>query len=204
MGLPSGKKQLALAGLDNLGSDDTGITLEGTAGKLVEMAGFLVSEAQKNLDKSGSNAFGELESSIKARDIQIDGTSMSVDIEILDRYDFLNSGVKGTESGQGKYQFKNNRPSKKMATSVLKWIRKRGSRAVKYKPTSKTENKDQSINKLRQADDYKALAYATATNIKKHGIKGTKFFDKAVKATEKKIKKELSAGFKIDIINSLK
>lgn len=207
MPILSGNKQLQAAQLDNLGSTDRGdkVTLSNSAQVLVKMADYLITEAQKNLDRKGSVATGELESSIKAKDIEIDGSKLSLDIELLDRYKFINDGVKGTEGGTGKYQFKTNRPSKGMQKSIKAWLRLRGRRAMKYKAISKTERKDQGIARTRaKADSQESLAWAVATSIKKNGIKPTKFFTNAVRATEKEFKKELAAGFRLDIIESLK
>lgn len=205
-GIPSGKKQLALAGLDSLGSNDRGDSLElsETAKALVDIAYCVVSTAQDNLDKDGSVATAELESSIQAENIKIDGTSLSVDIVLLDRYKFINDGVKGVESGKGKYQFKTIYPSKKMATAILKWVRKRGI-ATKYKAISKTERKNKRIKKMiEESDNLKGMAYAISTNIKKKGIKPTKFFTKALKGCTDNLPDVIAKGYKLDIINSLK
>ena len=53
MPILSGNKQLQAAQLDNLGSTDRGdkVTLSNSAQVLVKMADFLITEAQKNLDK---------------------------------------------------------------------------------------------------------------------------------------------------------
>lgn len=205
-GIPSGNNQLALAGLDNLGSNDRGdnVVLSATARVLVDMSEFLITEAQKNLDRGGNEASGELEASIKAKNIEIDGQSMSIDIELLDRYRFIDEGVKGVQGGTGKYQFKTIRPTVGMQRAIKSWLRKRGARATKYKAISKTERKDKGIKKMKsEADSQNSLAWAVATSIKKKGIRPTKFFTKAVRETEKKFKKEIAKGFKIDIINSL-
>lgn len=196
-----------MAGLDNLGTNDRGdaVTLSATAQKLVELGGYLISEAQDNLNKSGSVATGDLDSSMKISDIDVSGKVIGLNIELLDRYRFIDLGVKGTEGGTGEYQFKTSKPSIGMQRAIKAWLRKRARRSTKYNPISKTERKDKKIARLRsKADSQDSLAWAVATNVKKNGIKPTKFFTKAVKATERKIKKELSEGFRVDIINSLK
>lgn len=196
-----------MAGLDNLGTNDRGdgVTLSSTAQKLVDMAGFLISEAQNNLNKSGSVATGDLDSSMKVSDIDVKGTVVGLNVELLDRYRFIDLGVKGTEGGAGEYQFKTSKPSFGMQKAIKAWLRKRARRSTKYKPISKTERRDKKIANLRaKADSQESLAWAVATNVKKYGIKPTMFFTKAVKATERKFKKEIAEGFKVDIINSLK
>jgi len=207
-GIPTGKAQLAAAKLDNLGSTDRGdkVTLSASVQALVDLAGHLISEAQSNLNKAGAEATGELESSIKATDIDITGSVAGINIELLDRYKFIDEGVNGVEQSQGSnFSFKTKAVSKGMKDSIKKWLRIRGRRAVKYKPISKTERKDQGIAKTRKAaDSQEGLAWAVATSIKKKGIKKTKFFTNAVKETGRQFKDRLAHGFKIDIINSLK
>jgi hypothetical protein len=92
-----------------------------------------------------------------------------------------------------------------MAASILSWLRQGKARFKSVrKPYSKTEAKNQRAKKaVNQSDNLKSLAYAVATNVKKHGIKPTYFFSKAVKDTEKKWAKEIANGFKLDIIESL-
>lgn len=206
MPILSGNKQLAAAGLDFLGTNDRGdaLPMNNTAATLVKMAGHLISEAQSNLNKSGAVAKGELESSLSATDIQADGSRMSIDILILDRYKFTDQGVNGVESKHGSpYSFKTKKPSLGMQRAIKSWLRTRGARAMKYKAISKTERKDKSIKRMKaKTDSQDSLAWAVATSVKKKGIKPTKFFTKAVKSTEKEFKKEIAAGFKLDIINS--
>lgn len=208
MPILSGNKQLGAAGLDLLGSNDRGdaMPMNKTAETLVKMAGHLIGEAQNNLDKSGSTAKGELESSLHATDIQADGKRMSIDIMILDRYVFIDKGVNGVEHSQGSpYSFKTKKPSIGMKNSIKSWLRRRGARAMKYTAISKTERKDQGIKRMKtKADSQDGLAWAVATSVKKKGIRATKFFTKAVKSTEKEFKKEIAAGFKLDIINAFK
>lgn len=208
MPIMGGKKQLEAASLEELGSNDRGdkVTLGASAQVLVNMADYLITQAENNLNKSGAQATGELESSMSARDIEIDGSKMYLDIEILDRYRFTDEGVNGVENSQGsKYSFKTKRPSVGMKNSIKRWLRIRGNRAMKYKAISRTERRDQSINRLRKkTDSQESLAWAVSTSIKKKGIKKTKFFTNAVKATERQFRSEIARGFKIDIINSLK
>lgn len=205
-------KQVSLVGsgfLNKPGTKDRGddLKLSRVAESLVRMAGNLITEAQKNLNKSGSTSTGGLEESIHASDIAIDGSRLSVDILLLDRYKFIDQGVRGTESGKGKYSFKTKYPGKKMATAILKWLRQGRNRTLSIrKPLGgKTEKKNLRAKKMvNKSDNLKSLAYAVATNVKKKGIKPTYFFQNAIKNTEKKWKKEIANGFKLDIIESLK
>lgn len=204
-------KQAALLSeglLDRLGSNDRGdaMSLKNSAMVLVNMAEHLITEAQSNLDRSGTNSTGELESSLHIENIEVETGKMSLDVMILDRYKFIDQGVKGVEGGRGKYSFKTKHPSKKMALAILRWLRAGKARFnIKYKPVSKTEKKNRRLGRaVNKSDNLKSLAYAMATSIKKKGIKPTKFFEKAVKSTEKKFKSEIAKGYKLDIIQSLK
>lgn len=208
MPILSGNKQLEAAGLDLLGTNDRGDALptDNVQLTLIRMAESIISKAQANLNRTGSEATGQLEKSLHFKDAVFEGNKMIVDVMILERYKFIDSGVNGVEKSHGSpYSFKNKYANKAMATELLKWMRVRGRRAMKYKGISRTERKDKAIKKrTAKADDLKALAYATAVSIKKKGIKPTKFFTKAVKSTEKEFKKEIAAGFKLDIINAFK
>jgi hypothetical protein len=91
-----------------------------------------------------------------------------------------------------------------MAAAIRKWLRVRKI-ASKYKAKSAGERKNQKIKKLVQSADGRltGLSYAIATNIKKKGIKPTKFFSKAVQATKQEQKAKYAAAFKLDIIEAL-
>jgi len=210
MSIASKQSELLGSGvLSELGTVDRGsdLPLNKTAKALVDMAAFLITDAQKNLNKDGTNATGDLEESMHVENLAIDGSRMSVDVVILDRYKFVNDGVKGVESGKGKYQFKTKFANKKMATNILKWFRagKLRTTSIRKPLGGKTEEKNIRLrDTVNKADDLKRLAYATSVNIKKHGIKPTYFFTKAIKATIKEMPKELAKSYKIDIIESLK
>lgn len=191
--------------LGTIGSTDRGdsVKLGNCAAALVDLSDFLITTARENLDKNGNRATGVTASSMKARDIQVNGTQFSLDIEIASTYKFLNDGVKGVKRGRGKYQFKTMRPGKKMALAILKWIKIRRV-ATKYKAISAAEKKNQKIKSLSdKAESQKQLAYAIATKIKRDGIDPTKFFTNAVNATRARQKEKYAKAFKLDIIESL-
>lgn len=192
--------------LGTLGTDDKfdKVRLSHTARALVAAAGFLIGEAENNLQKKGSNASGKTSSSMQAGPLQTNATKMQIDIEIASTYKFLDAGVKGTQGGTGKYSFKNPHPSEKMAKAIRGWLRLRRV-ATKYKAISRTERKNKRIKKLVESRDGKltALSYAIATNIKKKGIKPTHFFSKAIKDTRKMVKSKFPHALKLDIIEAL-
>lgn len=204
-GLQNNKSTLDFLG--TLGTTDKGdVGLSNVARGLVDLAQFLIEEATENLQKNGNIATGETASSMKIVNADLNAPVMSLDVEILSTYKFLDQGVKGTEGGQGKYQFKTKKPSRKMVAAILRWMRKRAAGGrIKYRAVSKNEKKNQRIRKtLNSAQDRKSLAYAVATSIKKRGIKRTLFFSKAVRDTQKAQGKFLAEGLKLDIIESLK
>ena len=193
-----------LSFLDGLGTKDRGDKVEfnNVGAALVELADFLITEARGNMDKNGNTATGQTASSMKASDVFTNATKLQVDISIDSTYKFLDQGVKGVESGKGKYQFKTIYPNKKMALAILKWVRKRGI-ATKYKAISKTERKNQRIKRMiKKSDNLKGMAYAISTNIKKKGIKPTYFFSKAIESTKKEQKKVYAEALKLDIIET--
>lgn len=193
--------------LSRIGENDRGLKHAGSA--LIDAAAFLIAHAQDNLDRGGNVASGDLSSSIRAEEVIIDGSSLTIPILLNDYWKFIDQGVKGTEGGKGKFQFKTKYPSKKMALSILLWMRRRGIRARefgKYRvEKTRTEQKDERIaRKLKKTDSAKAMAYAISTNIKKKGIKPTKFMTNAVRDTEEYMKEKVMNGFKIDIIETIK
>jgi hypothetical protein len=193
--------------LDKIGSTDRGddLILSNSAKALATLAGIIIGEATDNLEKGGNTATGNTASSMRALDIVTRGTSFELDIEIASTYKFINDGVKGVESGKGKYSFKTKYANKKMMRSILSWLKARSaSGKIKYKAVSRNERKDKRINKIvSEAKSRESLAYAVATNIKKKGIKPTKFFTKALATARKEQNKLFADALKIDIIESL-
>lgn len=155
---------------------------------------------QKNLDKSGSIASGKIGELVIPK-----VTKFGNDYEMYLGYDkdnpasvyyrFVNKGVRGAGgvnakpkkvSSDSPYQYKTPFPNKKMATSILQWYRlgkaKASGESQKYKLT-KTQTKSKKLKKVvDKATSLKALAYATASAIKRDGLKTTSYFDNAVKA----------------------
>jgi hypothetical protein len=183
--------------LNTLGSEQSaGVELSATVRKLVELGGFLITDAAKNLDRSGSNTTGDLSSSMTVKAPVKKGSAIAVDIELLERYKYIDKGVKGTKSGRGAFSFKTAFPSKKMVASIAGWMKERGMRVANVKQSyKKTEAKGQAVSNI-------GSAYAMAISIKQHGIEPTGFLSKAIVRTEKEMK-ELGKAFKADIIETL-
>lgn len=216
-GLQNSPKTLDYLG--TIGTKDRGDAMPATAKALVELAGFLIETASDNLDRKANVATGGTTKSMRIVNLDLAAPKMALGIEILKTYKFLDQGVKGVGGvGRGKYQFRYLPAGKKMATAILKWLRKRGIRGGNYAKkygaygtqlktggTGKVERKDLRIHKqVNSAENFKKLAYAVATGIKKAGIEPTYFFTKAIKATEKESIKKYGEALKIDIIETLK
>jgi hypothetical protein len=157
-------------------------------------------EVQKNLTKSGSIASGKIGDLVVPK-----VTKFGNDYEMWLGYDldnpasvyykYINKGVRGYGGDNAKpkkvksdspYSYKTPYANKKMATSILKWYRlgkaKTFGETQKYKLT-KTQTKSKKLKKVvNKADSLKILAYATASAIKRDGLKTTSYFDNAVKA----------------------
>jgi hypothetical protein len=95
--------------------------------------------------------------------------------------------VKGVVSGNpssSPYAFRNLKVSRNMQRSILLWYRKRGNAARnddQRKKLSATQRKNRSIKRqVDAATRLKSMAYATAVNIKKKGIKRSGFFDDTI------------------------
>ncbi len=146
---------------------------------------------KENLEKSKRIATGKL------ADVEIpivyqsgNGYVLEVGYELgskqIGYFDYINKGVKGTQGGSSsKYSFKTAYPNRKMAAAIYSWLNlsRKSIRAV-AKPVTGLERKRTKVAKmLTDADNKKSLAYAISTNIKKKGIRGNAYFDKALRET---------------------
>lgn len=193
------KSALSSGFLNSLGSNPefSDLPIDESVQALYELAGYLIEEANKNLDKNGNVSSGALASSHKVVNPQFVGGNIQMDIEALAYYAFINKGVRGTKSGNGLYSFKTDYPSKKMVDEIRAWMKRAGiSTRNIQKSVSKLESKRKSISK---ADS----AYAMARSIKMKGIKPTGYFDKAVKSAQSRAKETLGQALVVDVINSL-
>lgn len=157
-------------------------------------------EVQKNLAKSGSIASGKIGDLVvpKVR-------KFGNDYEMLLGYDkdnpasvyykFVNKGVRGVGGlnarprkvkSDSPYAFKTPFPNEKMANSLLQWYKlgkAKTTSETQKQNLSKTQRKSKKLSKIvDKATSLKMLAYATATAIKRDGLKTTNYFDNAVKA----------------------
>ncbi len=188
-------KALADGFLDNIGSGKDGLVPRETLSEIFLIAGEFIEEAQDNLNRTNSNASGNLSRSLAI----VNPTAKGLDIEMDFYGQFVNKGVKGTKSGSGLYAFKGDIPGSKMIKSIEQWIKrgKRSSRNVnKKKTTSANEKKNKSISEIDNA-------FAVARSVMQKGIKATGFIDKAAATTAKKMSDRIGEAFSIDVKNSL-
>ncbi len=104
-------------------------------------------------------------------------------------YDYVNKGVQGVggknakpKKNTGEYSYKTPYANKKMATSILLWLRKSAnSSRNEDAPITKTQRKRKKLaNIVSKTDSLKTLAYKISSAIKRDGLRATFFFDKAI------------------------
>src|SRR5688500_8897879 len=87
--------------------------LEEVEQALVDLAGLFKVMAENELSLKDAVDSGKLADSIQFDAVEFNAGVYSVDIKVLDYYDFVNKGVTGTEGGPSSpYQYKNNFVSK--------------------------------------------------------------------------------------------
>ena len=154
---------------------------------------------RKNLDKSGSVASGKIGELVipKVR-------KFGNDYEMLLGYDvnnpasvyykFVNKGVRGVGgvnarpkrvSSDSPYAYKTPFPNQKMANSILQWYKLGKAKTTvdtQKRNLTKTQRKSKKLSKIvDKSTSLKNLAYATASAIKRDGLRTTSYFDNAVK-----------------------
>lgn len=186
--------------ISDFGSEEN-FTPRESLSALIKLSALLVETAQNNLIAGGQVSSGALSDSFQASEPIQKGGSLHIDISALDYYDYQNKGVRGTRGGasSGGYAFKNAFPSEAMVSAIEKWIG-HGHAVTKHllkkHAISKTEEKNSALSDMDSA-------YAVARSIKIHGIKGTGYFDKAVKLAQSYAKDVLGTALSVDIINAL-
>lgn len=161
---------------------------------LILSAANFILKVQENLTQSGKVDTGGLLDGLTQGDILQNGDSLEISVGYLANskaakyYDFVNKGVKGTRSGpDSPYSFKNDKPGYAMTSALSGWYKRHANFA--RKETQKTnlsavQRKRKKLSKMvSEASRLKSLAYATAVNIKRRGLKKTGFFDKAIQSS---------------------
>ena len=121
----------------------------------------VIAEMQRILSEQGRNASGRLSASIDPTEITIEQSVLRVAITAEDYAEFIDQGVNGTEMNFGSmFSFQ---PDKKMSPEAINsiggWIPAKG------------------VGLPEGFGSFKQLAFAIGTNVRKRGIKPTKFIE---------------------------
>ena len=145
------------------------------------------------LDSKGisPNSGALLPQDIKVPPINITASNYQAQLELEDYYIFVDEGVKGTRNERpntGRFSFKNDKPNKKMAMSVMDWGARKGHDGL---------TKENALG----------YAYGRAVNIKRRGIRETRFFrdsteDRYTEQLITALQNALGNSFEISIINA--
>jgi hypothetical protein len=152
---------------------------------------------KQNLEVDGSISTGDL------YDIPFEisyGDSVQTTLEVgyakgskqIKYYDFVNQGVRGVggmnanpKPNTGKYKFKTKRVGYFMANAIIKWLdNAKISTKTEQVTLSASTKKKRSLSAMSNAAaSRRKLPFQIATAIKRDGIRGTGFFDKAFQQT---------------------
>lgn len=186
--------------LDTIGSNEAFEPAESLSA-LVELAALLIETAQQNLQADGQISSGQLADSFKVLDPIKTGNVITLQIEAAKYFDFQNKGVAGIGSGSSSagYSFKTPHPSQDMVAEIQKWLSRAGATTAnssKKHSISANEKKNNAISEIDKA-------YGVAMAIKMGGIKGSGYFDRAIKIAQQYAGEVLGTALAVDIINSL-
>lgn len=170
--------------------------LKGIEELMVLAAANFILQVQENLNQAGKIDTGTLASDIEKGEITNSGGVYSIDVgypkgsKASKYYDFVNKGVKGTRSGtpaDSPYSFRSDMPGPSMTSAIAGWYRRHasyGRKETQKKNLSAVQRKRKKLSKMVDANKrLRSLAYATAVNIKRRGLKKTGFFDKAIQSS---------------------
>lgn len=170
--------------------------LKGIEELMVLAAANFILQVQENLNQAGKIDTGTLASDIEKGEITNSGGVYSIDVgypkgsKAAKYYDFVNKGVKGTRSGtpaDSPYSFRSDMPGPSMTSAIAGWYRRHasyGRKETQKKNLSAVQRKRKKLSKMVDANKrLRSLAFATAVNIKRRGLKKTGFFDKAIKSS---------------------
>ena len=155
---------------------------------LVLSAANFIIKVKENIEALGISDTGALSDDLAEGELEKSNQGYSITMgypansKAAKYYDFVNKGVKGVRSGtpNSPYAFKNIGVGRAMLSNIYSWVNRNGLRGNDVAIT-KRQAKRQSLSKMvSEASKKKSLAYAIAVNIKKRGLKQTKFFDNAV------------------------
>jgi hypothetical protein len=188
----------------------TSITFNEIEDILVKYATRIALDAEKNLrsNKNGkdSNASGSLADSIKISPVEYFGSNYSIEISMLDYWDYVNDGTRGRINGL---------PNRKNppVSDIIKWIKDKQlrlddkgvtKRGYKREGTLISSSKKKVKMGNKQVSILEATAYKIAAKIGKYGTKGTDFLTDAIDDNTEGLIKELKLAGKKDIIIQIK
>lgn len=154
---------------------------------ILSAANFII-KVKENIEALGISDTGALSDDLSEGELEKSSNGYSITMgypsnsKAAKYYDFVNKGVKGVKSGtpNSPYAFKNIGVGRAMLSNIYSWVNRNGLRGNDVAIT-KRQAKRQSLSKMvSEASKKKSLAYAIAVNIKKRGLKQTRFFDNAV------------------------
>jgi len=186
--------------LDGLSENKTRVVkLDSMFDKIKHLADNFKLMIVNELDKAGSYSSGTLHKSIVVNKVEKKGNDFEVTISMAGYADFINEGVDGWggPSKGGKYKFKTKGVPDAMVKSVSEWI-KQSKKVNVSVAVSKIEKKGQSL-----ADKKITQAKSIAFMIKRQGIEGTHFFNKAKKEFETLLSTELGVAVRVLIKDNL-
>lgn len=170
---------------------------------------------RRNLEKAGAINTGALtEVSVPQVDQNGDVTTLQVGYPLNSKqikyFDYINQGVKGVggkkakpKKNSGKYSFKSPRPSYFMANAIARWLSNaRKSISADRVDLSKVQKKRRKLTSIVDAaKSRRRLSFAIASAIKRDGIRGTYYFDRAVtKVFNKQFQEAIETAIGADII----
>ena len=173
--------------------------LKGIEELMVLAAANFILQVQENLNRAGKIDTGTLASDIEKGEITNSGGVYSIDVgypkgsKAAKYYDYVNKGVRGflddSKASNSPYSYKSEYPKfgGVMHKAIMGWYRRHasyGRRETQKKNLSAVQRKRKKLSKMVDANKrIKSLAFATAVNIKRRGLKKTGFFDKAVQSS---------------------
>jgi hypothetical protein len=178
---------------------------------LYNIAVEFINSAVDNLNAADRVSTGGLAESIKPSEIIVMGKKMTININVLDYYKFIDKGVKGWRSGEpgdSPYAFKapagkSGKKSSEMVTAIKKWLIKEG---LKSNSTSKNPKHAISARESRRqkiTDTATSTAIMIAGMVRSKGLKKTNFWTDAEATASKFAEKEFETALTISVINSL-
>lgn len=202
---------LDLIGVDS--KDYKEVKFDSVIESLYEVALAFIKVARENLESADKVSSGGLSDSIIPLETTINGKIYTIQISIASYYDFVNKGVKGWQRGGGNspYQFKH--PQKggsgskqsKFVNSIRKWLIREGLSQRAKEVGHKKSNSRDSVRKRRatNTDTSTRTAIVIASQIRRHGIEPTGFWDKALIEVDSIMSRKFGEAFKYDIISNL-